>query len=43
MSVGIEVAILGSLGTVFVVVARVLLRRLERIARREGRLTVRWL
>jgi ABC-2 type transport system permease protein len=43
MPVGVEVAILASLGIVFVVVARMLLRRLEKIARQEGRLTVRWL
>ena len=43
MPVGVEVVILGVLGTAFVVIARILLKRLEEIARREGRLTVRWL
>lgn len=43
MPVSIEVAILAGLGTVFVMIARILLRRLEKIARQEGRLTVRWM
>ena len=43
MPVSVEVALLFGLGIVFVIIARLLLRKLERISRREGRLTVRWL
>jgi ABC-2 type transport system permease protein len=43
MPVEIEVALLAGLGVLFVIVARLLLRKLERISRREGRLTVRWM
>ncbi len=43
MPVSVEVALLAGLGIIFVVVARILLRKLERISRSEGRLTVRWL
>jgi ABC-2 type transport system permease protein len=43
MPIWVEMLILGGLGLVFVVVAQILLRKLEKISRREGRLTVRWL
>jgi ABC-2 type transport system permease protein len=43
MPVGVEAAILAGLGLIFIVVARILLRRIEKISRQEGRLTVRWL
>ena len=43
MPVGVETAFLAGLGITFVVIARILLRKLEKIARQEGRLTVRWL
>jgi ABC-2 type transport system permease protein len=38
-----ELVILAALSAGFILLARYLLRRLERVARREGRLTVRWL
>jgi ABC-2 type transport system permease protein len=42
LPVGVEMAILGVMGVVFLVLARLALAYLERLARREGRLTLRW-
>jgi ABC-2 type transport system permease protein len=42
LPVGVEVAILAVMGVVFLVGARVALGFLEHLARREGRLTLRW-
>jgi ABC-2 type transport system permease protein len=42
LPVGIELAILAVMGVVFIVGARIALRYLEHLARREGRLTLRW-
>ncbi len=42
LPVGIELAILAVMGVVFIVGARIALRHLEHLARREGRLTLRW-
>ncbi|MDQ2673291.1 MAG: ABC transporter permease [Chloroflexota bacterium] len=42
LSVGTEMLILAVMGVVFLVAARVALAYLERLARREGRLTLRW-
>ncbi len=42
LSPGVEAAILAVMAVVFVVIARWTLRRLETLARREGRLVVRW-
>jgi ABC-2 type transport system permease protein len=42
LPVGVEVAILAVMGVVFLVAARLALGFLERMARREGRLTLRW-
>jgi ABC-2 type transport system permease protein len=42
LPVGIELAILAVMGVVFIVAARFALRYLEHLARREGRLTLRW-
>jgi ABC-2 type transport system permease protein len=42
LPVGIEVAILAGMGVVFLVGARLALRYLEHLARREGRLTLKW-
>ncbi len=42
LPVGAEVAILTVMGIVFLVGARLALRYLEQLARREGRLTLRW-
>jgi len=42
LPLGVEVAILVAMGFVFVVAARVALGYLEQLARREGRLTLRW-
>jgi ABC-2 type transport system permease protein len=42
LPVGAEVAILAVMGVVFLVAARLALAYLERLARREGRLTLRW-
>jgi ABC-2 type transport system permease protein len=42
LSVGLEVAILAAMGVVFLVAARLALGYLEQLARREGRLTLRW-
>jgi ABC-2 type transport system permease protein len=42
LPVGIELAILAVMGVVFIVAARIALRYLEHLARREGRLTLRW-
>ena len=42
LPVGTEIAILVVMGVVFLVGARIALRYLEHLARREGRLTLRW-
>jgi ABC-2 type transport system permease protein len=42
LPVGTEIAILAVMGVVFLVAARLALRYLEHLARREGRLTLRW-
>jgi ABC-2 type transport system permease protein len=42
LPVGVELAILAVMGVVFIVGARIALRYLEHLARREGRLTLRW-
>jgi ABC-2 type transport system permease protein len=42
LPVGAEIAILAVMGVVFIVAARLALAYLERLARREGRLTLRW-
>jgi ABC-2 type transport system permease protein len=42
LPVGIEVAILSVMGIIFIVAARLALGFLEHMARREGRLTLRW-
>jgi ABC-2 type transport system permease protein len=42
LPVGTEIAILVAMGIVFLVGARIALRYLEHLARREGRLTLRW-
>ncbi len=42
LPVGYEVAILAAMGIVFIVGARLALQQLETLARREGRLTLRW-
>jgi ABC-2 type transport system permease protein len=42
LPVGIEVLILAGMGVVFIVAARLALGYLEHLARREGRLTLRW-
>lgn len=42
LPVGYEVAILAAMGIVFIVGARLALQHLETLARREGRLTLRW-
>jgi ABC-2 type transport system permease protein len=42
LPVGTEIAILAVMGVVFLVAARLALAYLERLARREGRLTLRW-
>lgn len=42
LPVGVEVAILAGMGVVFLAAARLALRYLEHLARREGRLTLRW-
>ena len=42
LPVGAEVLILSVMGVVFLVAARLALRYLEHLARREGRLTLRW-
>jgi ABC-2 type transport system permease protein len=42
LPVGTEIAILAVMGVVFLVAARLALGYLERLARREGRLTLRW-
>jgi ABC-2 type transport system permease protein len=42
LPVGIEIAILAAMAVVFLVAARFALAYLERLARREGRLTLRW-
>lgn len=42
LPVGVEVAILVGMGIVFLVGARIALRYLEHLARREGRLTLKW-
>ena len=42
LPVGTEMAILAVMGVVFLVAARIALRYLEHLARREGRLTLRW-
>jgi ABC-2 type transport system permease protein len=43
LPVGLEVGLLAVLAMLFIFLARYLLARLERRARQEGRLTVRWL
>ncbi len=42
LPVNVEIAILAVMGVVFLVAARLALGYLERLARREGRLTLRW-
>ena len=42
LPVGTEIAILAVMGVVFLVGARIALKHLEYLARREGRLTLRW-
>jgi ABC-2 type transport system permease protein len=42
LPVGVEVLILAAMGVVFLVAARLALGYLEQLARREGRLTLRW-
>ena len=42
LPVGTEIAILVAMGVVFIVAARLALGYLEQLARREGRLTLRW-
>jgi len=42
LPVGIEIAILAAMGVIFLVAARFALAYLEYLARREGRLTLRW-
>jgi ABC-2 type transport system permease protein len=42
LPIGAEIGILVAMGVVFLVGARLALRYLERLARREGRLTLRW-
>jgi ABC-2 type transport system permease protein len=42
LPVNVEIAILAVMGVVFLVAARLALAYLERLARREGRLTLRW-
>jgi ABC-2 type transport system permease protein len=42
LPVGVEMAILGGMGLIFIVAARLALGYLEQLARREGRLTLRW-
>lgn len=42
LPVGTEIAILAAMGVVFLAGARIALGYLERLARREGRLTLRW-
>lgn len=42
LPVGVEIAILAAMGVIFLVGARFALRYLEHLARREGRLTLRW-
>jgi len=42
LPVGAEVLILTAMGVIFLVAARLALRYLEHLARREGRLTLRW-
>ena len=42
LPVGIEIGILAIMGVVFLTAARLALRYLETLARREGRLTMRW-
>jgi hypothetical protein len=42
LPVGVEIAILGVMAVVFLIGARLALSYLEHLARREGRLTLRW-
>ena len=42
LPVGVEIAILAAMGVIFLVGARLALRYLEHLARREGRLTLKW-
>ena len=42
LPVGTEIAILVAMGVAFIVAARLALGYLEQLARREGRLTLRW-
>jgi ABC-2 type transport system permease protein len=42
LPVGVEILILAAMGVVFLVAARLALGYLEQLARREGRLTLRW-
>ena len=42
LSVGAEIAILAAMGIIFLVGARLALSYLEQLARREGRLTLKW-
>lgn len=42
LPVGLEIAILAIMGVIFLVAARIALSFLERLARQEGRLTLRW-
>jgi len=42
LPVAVEILILGAMGVVFIVAARLALGYLEHLARREGRLTLRW-
>ena len=42
LPVGVEIAVLAAMGVVFLVGARLALSYLERLARREGRLTLKW-
>jgi hypothetical protein len=42
LPVGAEVLILAAMGVVFLVAARLALGYLEQLARREGRLTLKW-
>ena len=42
LSVGVEIAILVAMGIIFLIGARLALSYLEKLARREGRLTLKW-
>jgi hypothetical protein len=42
LPVGVEMAILVAMGIVFIIGARLALGYLEHLARKEGRLTLRW-